>query len=663
MTTRLSLLLALIVALAAPALAQGTGGDIELTTGVNGAMTDTANKPIAGGDVLTFNIASPGGSLVGQTAALAGDLIPDGFPICIDLGTGATCDLNLGSGLFLILFPSGTIFDPTVTPTGLEASFVVPNDLAFFFTPDDETLRLQSAITDPSAALGAEISNFVDHFTNKFTIDGPTGDDSFVAVELGQGFPFYGTVHTQVFVGSNGYATFVAGDSDFSPTEGELLDQEPRIAGLWDDLSPNQGGDISICYERAPNGALIQLAIDFNSVVAFGTSGAGLNSFSMILDMSGDIDLAWSSTGVASGISIVGVSPGGMLSAANDIGGYETLGGPIVGGTDQALYHIYDGSCGNDLDVLPGGTATFAYDAMNSAYTVSAGGTFTTLPLVVNGFSPSNGVDTGGDTVTVDGCGFDMGNSYTVEFGGVSVPGTVVDTATLTCVTPAGSGTVDVEVFENGGSVALFAGGFTYMAAGVFVTPGPDSDDGNVNVVFNNGPFSFYGVSYTECFVNSNGNVTFTGGDTDFGESDIDMNNEEPRIAVFWDDCRPPSGGMTITITETLTDIQFAYVDVPAFSTGMNTCIATIDRASSDISLAYGASSTSFNGVVSSRNCIAGISPGGGGTQLAVDLNAPVGTVGGAMDGLYQWLNDVDGPWDLDGVTVNFAWNGVGYTH
>ena len=57
-------------------------------------------------------------------------------------------------------------------------------------------------------------------------------------------FPFCGFDYNSVFVGSNGYLTFGAGDTDFSESVTELLNEEPRIAALWDDLSPNNGGTI-----------------------------------------------------------------------------------------------------------------------------------------------------------------------------------------------------------------------------------------------------------------------------------------------------------------------------------------------------------------------------------------------------------------------------------
>ena len=69
------------------------------------------------------------------------------------------------------------------------------------------------------------------------------------------GFDFYGVNHTEVFLNANGNLTFGAADTDFGGTDTELLDQEPRIAPMWADVSPNISGSITVCINRAPGSA------------------------------------------------------------------------------------------------------------------------------------------------------------------------------------------------------------------------------------------------------------------------------------------------------------------------------------------------------------------------------------------------------------------------
>jgi hypothetical protein len=65
--------------------------------------------------------------------------------------------------------------------------------------------------------------------------------------------------------------------------------------------------------------------------------------------------------------------------------------------------------------------------------------------------------------VTITGSGFAVG--ATVSFGGVPATGvTLVTSTSITAISPAGSGTVDVTVSTPGGTSAMVAADlFTYM--------------------------------------------------------------------------------------------------------------------------------------------------------------------------------------------------------
>src|SRR5262249_11169652 len=114
-------------------------------------------------------------------------------------------------------------------------------------------------------------------------------------------FPFNGTSYSSVFVNSNGNLTFGSGSIDFSESVGEFLSGPPRIAPLWDDLDPTEGGSISVTQTAGSWTVSFQDVPEFFSPVG--------NTFSVTLIASGEIDIAYGAT--AGNDGLVGVPPGG----------------------------------------------------------------------------------------------------------------------------------------------------------------------------------------------------------------------------------------------------------------------------------------------------------------------------------------------------------------
>jgi primosomal replication protein N len=76
--------------------------------------------------------------------------------------------------------------------------------------------------------------------------------------------------------------------------------------------------------------------------------------------------------------------------------------------------------------------------------------------------NPTSGSEAGGDLVTITGTGFI--DAQRVTFGGTDGTSvTVVNATTITVLTPAGTGLVDIVVIHPGGNATL-PGGFTYTA-------------------------------------------------------------------------------------------------------------------------------------------------------------------------------------------------------
>jgi hypothetical protein len=89
-------------------------------------------------------------------------------------------------------------------------------------------------------------------------------------------------------------------------------------------------------------------------------------------------------------------------------------------------------------------------------------------------------------------------------------------------------------------------------------------DDGNVQVT-PSASVALFGVSYAAFFVNSNGNITFNGGDNTYSES-LAAHFSRPRIAAVYDDLNPATGG-TVSYKETPGRIAVTWLNVPEYGT------------------------------------------------------------------------------------------------
>jgi len=94
-------------------------------------------------------------------------------------------------------------------------------------------------------------------------------------------------------------------------------------------------------------------------------------------------------------------------------------------------------------------------------------------PPTVSSVTPDNGPETGGTVVTIGGANFTVTSDTSVKFGSrFATHVSVLGPASLSCRTPAGEGTVDVEVTSGFGSGAL-EDGFTYNPPPVLESVSP----------------------------------------------------------------------------------------------------------------------------------------------------------------------------------------------
>jgi hypothetical protein len=197
--------------------------------------------------------------------------------------------------------------------------------------------------------------------------------------------------------------------------------------------------------------------------------------------------------------------------------------------------------------------------------------TYTAVPAVVTGVSPTVGTAAGGNSVTITGSGF-LG-ATSVQFGTVKAPAMTVSSDTqITATSPAGSpGIVDVTVTNRAGSSAIStADQFTYISpptvtrispasgtafGGTIVTITGSGFSGNVSVQFGT-------VRAPAMTVNSSSQITATS-PAGTGTVDITVSNPAgtsatstadrfayiPAITAVSPASGPVTGGTTVTIT------------------------------------------------------------------------------------------------------------------
>lgn len=101
-----------------------------------------------------------------------------------------------------------------------------------------------------------------------------------------------------------------------------------------------------------------------------------------------------------------------------------------------------------------------------------------------------------------------------------------------------------------------------------FSTPISISDDDYFQIDFPLGVrIYFYGTAYSQCYVGSNGYITFTAGDDDYSESTAD-HFDLPRISLFFDDLNPEAGG-SLTYTFDWNALVITYFQIPRYGSGV----------------------------------------------------------------------------------------------
>jgi len=487
----------------------------------------------------------------------------------------------------------------------------------------------------------------------------PVGDDGFVQLPLGFTYEICGQEFNAVFINANGNLTFGEGDSDWTESAAEMLSGAPRIAGVWDDLSPNQGGIVT--YDISKN----WFKAIYDDVPEFFTGNS--NSFVITLRRANSgVDVDYGNLDLTDGLA--GVSCGGAITSGfetgSDLSALQLAADPkrINLHNSPALYEQFPGT--NDLansTLLYNGTTNYndrwagKNDTPNRARSLNL--PFSSADVVR--FTEIN--PTGGD---IDWYRFNTTGALQLN---IEIIAGQLDSL-IALFSSAG----DLVAFDDDGGAGLLSkiaaiglpAGTYYLAVTTYPDFGltgegftggryvldiaetnaivldlGDDDSSEVPLGFS---FPFQGSSYTSVWVNSNGNLTFGSGDADFSESVGEFLSDQPRIAPLWDDLAPNNGG-SVSVEYGTGSATVIFDSVPEFfSTGANTFMVTL-RDDGTYTIEYGA--------ISATDGIAGSTEGNGAADPGeTDLGAggPYPKAGTT----YEQFSSADN--DLSGVTLEF---------
>ncbi len=131
------------------------------------------------------------------------------------------------------------------------------------------------------------------------------GDDDSQAVALPFAFPFFGNTYQQIYLNSDGNATFTANDAESTDRSfGRFIGGVPRIAPLFTDLDPSAASG-AVFVKSEPE----RFVVSWVSVSLYADGGFGWpQTFQMRLYPDGRIEFAWADVNVIN--AVVGIAPG-----------------------------------------------------------------------------------------------------------------------------------------------------------------------------------------------------------------------------------------------------------------------------------------------------------------------------------------------------------------
>jgi|GEM_PF-1096396 len=280
---------------------------------------------------------------------------------------------------------------------------------------------------------------------------------------------------------------------------------------------------------------------------------------------------------------------------------------------------------------IVGATVDVTVSNANGSDTLAGAYTYDSAPILMT-VAPSSGTSLGGTAVTLSGVGFLNGGAppNTVTFGGVAATNVVlVDDATITCDTPAGTAGTSVDVVvTNSNGVATIPSGFTYhdLPTVTGVVPASGTSLGGTSVTISGTGFldfgagansvTFDGVAATNVVVVDDVTITC---DTPAGVPGalalVDVTNANgsasfvgyayhptPTVTGVAPPNGPAAGGTSVTITGTGFLVGGAGPVTVTFDGVPGTSVVVVDDTTITVDTPAGVPGASIDVVVSNAN-------------------------------------------------------------
>ena len=428
----------------------------------------------------------------------------------------------------------------------------------------------------------------------------PVGDDGSAELFPPFAIDFCGQRFDSLHVNANGSVTFGAPDPSFSESALLHLLGPGRIAGLWDDLNPSAGGQVT--FDQTAD----SFTVSWTAVPEFPATGA--NSFRIVIqrkDFLGELlgplvgnrfSIAYD--GISATDGLVGYSCGAAYTSGFE---QETdlsrlrgrIGSPIA-----AITAIFEQFVeGSETFDLSGELRFHGVNKVIDLFELAGNDTVEdAVPLVALPFHSATIPlatliePTGGD---VD---FFRFRAKAGEFVAIEVVRGDLDS--LIGVFDADTGEL-LAIDDDGGDgllsrLVVQVEETTRLAIGVTTFPDIDfvgaggtggryvlyvntyrgepvalGDDDTLEVGLGSFVFDFQGEDRTSAFVNSNGSVSFEAGDPSFAASPAALVAGPPRIAPLWTDLDPTGAlgnpGLILVDTSSSGSTKIHYVSVSEF--------------------------------------------------------------------------------------------------